>query len=335
MLTDSKSIDYDRPLSILIGENGSGKSQALGDIAEGYISRNYSVIAIANCPFDKFRDKGKRYFFMGGRYGQSFIGVALKQVLASIAEPSVSRYNVGVVLSYLGYDTILGVCQEESQSRIDWHDLSGSQSNSEFNKNSKEGSWSLNLHKDELHNWPAIFLKRKGRELPMERASSGEIQLITTFAFIASNITHRTAILIDEPENSLHPRWQRKYIDQLLDLFEFYRPKLIIATHAPVIVTAVPCCNVSYSVYRLSNNELQEVYNIDEGMEQVLWEVFKMLTPRSAFLSRYLTDLIHKKRSGSVSGYEFNVEFDELYDAAWNDPKQRQLISHVKALADE
>ncbi len=66
MRTRLHDFDYDCPLSILIGENGSGKSQALADIAEAYISKNRTVIAIANCPFDKFRDKGKRYFFMGG-----------------------------------------------------------------------------------------------------------------------------------------------------------------------------------------------------------------------------------------------------------------------------
>lgn len=108
---------------------------------------------------------------------------------------------------------------------------------------SKDGRWTLNLSKEDLHNWPAIFLKKQGTEIPLERASSGEIQLLTTLAFIASHITERTAILIDEPENSLHPRWQRSYIDRLFDLFQSSEPKVIIATHAPVMVTAAPIVN--------------------------------------------------------------------------------------------
>ncbi|MBU0564333.1 MAG: ATP-binding protein [Gammaproteobacteria bacterium] len=328
MLTDLQAIDYEQPLSILIGENGSGKSQALADIAEAYISKNYRVIAIANCPFDKFRDKGKRYHFMGGRYGQSFVSVALKSVIESIKEPSVSRYHIGKVLSYLGYDPQLGICQEKSKAKVDWYDLSMSHSDSSHRGLSKDGRWTLNLSKEDFHNWPAIFLKKQGTEIPLERASSGEIQLLTTLAFIASHITERTAILIDEPENSLHPRWQRSYIDRLFDLFQSSEPKVIIATHAPVMVTAAPHCQL----YRLRKNTPHQVTCRDEGMEQVLWDVFKVLTPRSAFLSRHMADLLHQVQLGEITVAALNDEFDELREAAKHDQKQQILIAQARTL---
>lgn len=328
MLTDLQAIDYEQPLSILIGENGSGKSQALADIAEAYISKNYRVIAIANCPFDKFRDKGKRYHFMGGRYGQSFVSVALKSVIESIKEPSVSRYHIGKVLSYLGYDPQLGICQENSKAQADWYDLSMSHSDYSHRGLSKDGRWTLNLSKEDLHNWPAIVLKKQGTEIPLERASSGEIQLLTTLAFIASHITERTAILIDEPENSLHPRWQRSYIDRLFDLFQSSEPKVIIATHAPVMVTAAPHCQL----YRLRKNTPHQVTCHDEGMEQVLWDVFKVLTPRSAFLSRHMAELLHQAQLGEITVAALNDEFDELREAAKHDQKQQILIDQARTL---
>ncbi len=328
MLTDLEAIDYEQPLSILIGENGSGKSQALADIAEAYISKNYRVIAIANCPFDKFRDKGKRYHFMGGRYGQSFVSIALKSVIESIKEPSVSRYHIGKVLSYLGYDPQLGICQEKSKAQVDWYDLSMSHSDYSHRGLSMDGRWTLNLSKEDLHNWPAIFLKKQGTEIPLERASSGEIQLLTTLAFIASHITERTAILIDEPENSLHPRWQRSYIDRLFDLFQSSEPKVIIATHAPVMVTAAPHCQL----YRLRKNTPHQVTCRDEGMEQVLWDVFKVLTPRSAFLSRHMAELLHQVQLGEITVAALNDEFDELREAAKHDQKQQILIAQARTL---
>lgn len=328
MLTDLQAIDYEQPLSILIGENGSGKSQALADIAEAYISKNYRVIAIANCPFDKFRDKGKRYHFMGGRYGQSFVSIALKSVIESIKEPSVSRYHIGKVLSYLGYDPQLGICQDKSKAQADWYDLSMSHSDYSHRGLSKDGRWTLNLSKENLHNWPAIFLKKQGAEIPLERASSGEIQLLTTLAFIASHITERTAILIDEPENSLHPRWQRSYIDRLFDLFQSSEPKVIIATHAPVMVTAAPHCQL----YRLRKNTPHQVTCRDEGMEQVLWDVFKVLTPRSAFLSRHMAELLHQVQLGEITVAALNDEFDELREAAKHDQKQQILIDQARTL---
>ncbi|TRZ58742.1 hypothetical protein DZA28_01750 [Pseudomonas alloputida] len=328
MLTNLHPIDYTQPLSIIIGENGSGKSQALADIAEAYISKNYRVIAIANCPFDKFRTTGKRYHFMGGRYGQAFVGIALQTIINSIQEPSAARYHIGKVLSYLGYEPRLGICQEASKARVAWYDLSMSHAGT-----SKDGYWSLNLSKDELSNWPAIFLKKGNNEYPLERASSGEIQLITTLAFIASYITERTAILIDEPENSLHPRWQRSYVSRLFDLFHSSEPKVIVATHSPIIVTTAPNCGVSWQMYRIRENTPHEVTGCDEGMEQVLWDVFRMLTPRSAFLSRHLADMLHRVQFGEVSFEEFNSEFDDLYEAARYDHNQQKLITQARKLA--
>lgn len=333
MLTDLQPIDYDQPLSILIGENGSGKSQALSDIAEAYISKNYSVIAIANCPFDKFRDKGKRYHFMGGRYGQSFVATALRTIIKSIDEPSAARYHIGTVLSYLGYNPLLGISQEETKFQVDWHDLSMSHSNASNRKFSKDGYRNLNLSKNELHNWPAIFLKKGDHEFPLELASSGEIQLLTTLAFIASHISARTAILIDEPENSLHPRWQRNYINRLFDLFHSSEPKVVIATHSPVMVTTVPHSGVPWKAYRLRNNIPHQVTCCDEGMEQVLWDVFRMLTPRSAFLSRHMANLLHQLQIRKISLQEFNEEFNDLEEAARYDSKQHKLIARARMLA--
>ncbi|WP_312407722.1 AAA family ATPase [Pseudomonas rhodesiae] len=332
MLTNLQPIDYEQPLSILIGENGSGKSQALADIAEAYISKNYRVIAIANCPFDKFRDKGKRYHFMGGRYGQGFISIALQEIISSIEEPSAARYHIGKVLSYLGYDPRLGICQEESKSRVDWYDLSMSHSDYRH-RSPSESHWSLNLSKDDLRNWPAIFLTKGDREFPLERASSGEIQLLTTLAFIASHITERTAILIDEPENSLHPRWQRSYISRLFDLFQSSEPKVIIATHSPVMVTTAPHCGVPWQMYRLRSNTPHQVTSRDEGMEQVLWDVFRMLTPRSSFLSRHMANMLHQVQIGEIRAEAFNQEFDDLHEAARHDHKQQELISRARMLA--
>jgi hypothetical protein len=67
-------------------------------------------------------------------------------------------------------------------------------------------------------------------------------------------------------------------------------------------------------------------------MEQVLWEVFRILTPRSAFLSRHMTDLLHRRQLGILSPREFHDAFDELEAAAELDRKQLQLIRKARML---
>lgn len=327
METDLRQYCYETSLSVLIGENGSGKSQALADLAEVYISKGRNVIAISNCLFDKFRDRGRRYNFIGYRYGQQSIGYALKKVIESIKEPSLARYNVGEVLSYLGYSPEIGICQEDRKAHIEWYDLRSSYSN-------REGSaerWKLNLSKAELKNWPAIFLSKNDKPVPLELASSGEIQLFTTLAFIASYITKETTILIDEPENSLHPRWQSEYIQRIFDKFYLNNPIVVIATHAPLLVTEamhIEQCRV----YRMSRNDAQPLPFQENGVEQVLWDVFRILTPRSAFLSRHLASLLHRLEINEISLTDFNLEFNDLLVASKSDHRQQDLLYRARSL---
>jgi predicted ATP-binding protein involved in virulence len=61
---------------------------------------------------------------------------------------------------------------------------------------------------------------------------------------IAANITDNSIILIDEPEISLHPEWQQRYINLLMNTFEgFYNCKFIIATHSPLVISNLKSSN--------------------------------------------------------------------------------------------
>lgn len=66
--------------------------------------------------------------------------------------------------------------------------------------------------------------------------SSGETQLVVLLSHLAFNRTVREAnvIIVDEPELSLHIRWQETFVDAILKA----NPKLqvILATHSPSIV---------------------------------------------------------------------------------------------------
>jgi energy-coupling factor transporter ATP-binding protein EcfA2 len=74
------------------------------------------------------------------------------------------------------------------------------------------------------------------REIGLPLLSSGEKQLlfIALFALMASN----HALIIDEPELSMHVEWQRKLVDTLRVLNP--RVQLIMATHSPEIMADLP-----------------------------------------------------------------------------------------------
>jgi predicted ATP-dependent endonuclease of OLD family len=66
--------------------------------------------------------------------------------------------------------------------------------------------------------------------------SSGEQHFFVLFfrlIFIDSN--QNKLVLIDEPELSLHPRWQVRFIDDLERIREIASIDFILASHSPLI----------------------------------------------------------------------------------------------------
>jgi predicted ATPase len=81
-----------------------------------------------------------------------------------------------------------------------------------------------------------IVVKRPdGKECSIEGLSSGERQLLVIFAHVYfSKNDKRTTFIIDEPELSLHLRWQERFTDTI-KTFE-NGGQFILATHSPEIV---------------------------------------------------------------------------------------------------
>lgn len=82
-----------------------------------------------------------------------------------------------------------------------------------------------------------IFTDRNNNELSLKDLSTGEKQIIYRIGFILKNLENMQGgiILIDEPEISLHPKWQIKLKDILHEIFDSYDVQIIIATHSPYI----------------------------------------------------------------------------------------------------
>jgi len=81
------------------------------------------------------------------------------------------------------------------------------------------------------------LLDKKGSEIGNERAvdnlSSGEKQILILLTYLRYN--SQNLIIIDEPELSLHPKWQGEFLNAVNKLMN-KDAQLIIATHSPEIV---------------------------------------------------------------------------------------------------
>lgn len=77
----------------------------------------------------------------------------------------------------------------------------------------------------------------KAKNLRLNQLSSGEKQEIVLFYDLIFNTKSELLLLIDEPEISLHITWQKKFMDDLLEVSKQTKISAVVATHSPQIVS--------------------------------------------------------------------------------------------------
>lgn len=178
-----------------------------------------------------------------------------------------------------------------------------------------------------------FFLRKDGEIFPLRQASSGELTLIATYAFLATRMKEGAVILIDEPENSLHPRWQSEYCSRLFDLFHFYEPSIFLASHSPLIVSGAESKNLPTRIVTLSAAK-SAIHSGDEvkSIDGILLEVFGVVAPASHYLSELVTSLLSDLSTGKKALEAVTRELEHLRSRSY-DTKQKEFLSAAVGLA--
>lgn len=187
-----------------------------------------------------------------------------------------------------------------------------------------------------------VFLSKNNDEFSLNATSSGEAHFISNMLFLVNNLVdHKTnIILIDEPEISLHPKWQREYVLKIYDYFYKHDIKLFIATHSPLIISKVQVANkdiyqdyiqkVKYNIFKVEHEKLQSVQDDEDySIESLYWEVFGVLTPDNSFLSRYCVQLLDKFDLKKITYAEIKLEFQRMKEAC-DLTLQRQVLTDIE-----
>lgn len=156
-----------------------------------------------------------------------------------------------------------------------------------------------------------IVRKIDGVVHDLREASSGQISMLTVFLSVAAHLRDGSLVLIDEPETSLHPEWQSRYINLMRDVFSnFSGCHFVFSTHSPLIVADMP---ESSSVYSMDRRE--EVFSSDlmgRSPDYVMAKAFDVVEPTNLYLRDVLAEalrLVGERQIGSVA---FDNQLAEL-----------------------
>ena len=162
-----------------------------------------------------------------------------------------------------------------------------------------------------------IFENSAGEEFDINDLSSGEKQLFLRTLSIKMLEPNNSIILIDEPELSLHPKWQQRIIEVYKKIGE--NNQIIVATHSPHILGSVSNENI-FILYRNENGKIEaktgdELYSsYGQPVDRVLKDIMGLKSVRTPKIDRDIQELRKLVDEDKYDTEEFKEKYNNLLE---------------------
>jgi predicted ATPase len=158
-----------------------------------------------------------------------------------------------------------------------------------------------------------VFSRRRGNSFSAFELSSGEYQLLTNLLGLGFSIRNESIVLIDEPENSLHPQWQVDFMRSLTNLRSFMeRGHMIISTHSPIILSSVDEQSTVVDMNRSGESLTRTSPLFGAAADRILLENFGVASSRNFFVVDKVQRAIQLIETEATATAEFARLIDEL-----------------------
>ena len=174
-----------------------------------------------------------------------------------------------------------------------------------------------------------LFTNSSGDEFDINELSSGEKQLFLRTLAIKMLNPENSIILIDEPELSLHPKWQQRIVDVYRKIGK--NNQIIIATHSPHILGSVKKENIMLldkdddgKIVVKTGNELYNSYG--QPTDRVLKDIMGLESTRNPKVFKLLEEAGELVDKNEYESEEFKTKYKELRDILGNKDEDLLLM---------
>ena len=174
-----------------------------------------------------------------------------------------------------------------------------------------------------------IFTNSSGDEFDINELSSGEKQLFLRTLAIKMLNPENSIILIDEPELSLHPKWQQRIVDVYRKIGK--NNQIIIATHSPHILGSVKKENIMLldknddgKIIVKTGDELYDSYG--QPTDRVLKDIMGLETTRNPKVFKLLEEAGELVDKNEYESEEFKTKYKKLREILGNKDEDLLLM---------
>ena len=174
-----------------------------------------------------------------------------------------------------------------------------------------------------------IFTNSSGDKFDINELSSGEKQLFLRTLAIRMLNPENSIILIDEPELSLHPKWQQRIVDVYTKIGK--NNQIIIATHSPHILGSVRKENIMLldkddegKIVIKTGDELYDSYG--QPTDRVLKDIMGLETTRNPKVFKLLEEAGELVDKNEYESEEFKTKYKKLREILGNKDEDLLLM---------
>lgn len=144
-----------------------------------------------------------------------------------------------------------------------------------------------------VHGWMSVEIPIEDTRNTFNKLSSGhKVVLLTLFKLII-NIEANSVVLIDEPEQNLHPPLISSFVQAILNILKERNAMAIIATHSPVIVQE--CSADSTWILNRSEKSIKidrpTIKTFGANVGEITYDVFDLEVEKSGYM-KVISDIV-------------------------------------------